>query len=159
MLPDAEAVMEPDGEMEDSVPEQHDMQLESPPAAKSSNVDSRPHQVKAPPSFKARPLDKAVLESSGDLGVPPAVKRSPTVVKEFNLSKRPSKSNKGIEGEIQHPSSPRRIRVGAATTESQSPKQQGRGRKAAQKASPTVGGTKLPSIKPSPIRVAPNHMA
>lgn len=36
--------------------------------------------------FKARPLNKAVLESAGDLGVPRIQKRDPTKPKEFSLS-------------------------------------------------------------------------
>jgi hypothetical protein len=36
--------------------------------------------------FKARPVNKKVMESAGDLGVPRVVKKAPTVQREFNLS-------------------------------------------------------------------------
>ena len=38
------------------------------------------------PSFKARPLNKRVMESAGDLGVPRIARAAPTVVNEFKFS-------------------------------------------------------------------------
>ncbi len=38
------------------------------------------------PPFKARPLNKRVMESAGDLGVPRIARAAPTVVNEFKFS-------------------------------------------------------------------------
>ena len=43
----------------------------------------------AKPVFKARPVNKAVMESVGDLGVPRIIKKAPTTVKEFSFASRP----------------------------------------------------------------------
>ena len=49
--------------------------------------------------FKARPVNKAILESAGDMGVPRVEKRAPTVHKEFALStsSRPSSARGKVE--------------------------------------------------------------
>ena len=48
-----------------------------------------------PTVFKARPVNKAILESAGDLGVPVVRKKPTTVVKEFALTS--ARSSKKVE--------------------------------------------------------------
>ena len=47
--------------------------------------------------FKARPVNRKVLESAGDLGVPVIRKKAPTVVKEFALTSARSTGSKKVE--------------------------------------------------------------
>ena len=64
-------------------------------------------KLKENTQFKARPVNKKVLESVGDLGVPRVQKKAPTVVKEFNLTARAAPSSareeahKPVEGSKQ----------------------------------------------------------
>ena len=41
-------------------------------------------------TFKARPLNRKIMSSAGDLGVPRVIKAKPTMIKPFSLSERPS---------------------------------------------------------------------
>jgi len=54
-------------------------------------------------TFKARPVNKAVLESAGDLGVPRVVKREVTSVKEFALSSTRPKPKPAAAPEQERP--------------------------------------------------------
>jgi hypothetical protein len=59
--------------------------LDPPPmfAGETTATDANAEQAY---QFKARPVNKKVMESAGDLGVPRVVKKAPTVQREFNLS-------------------------------------------------------------------------
>ena len=69
-----------------------------PPATQSSNTNTK---LKENTQFKARPVNKKVLESAGDLGVPRVAPKKLTVVKEFNLTARQPASAREITGSKQ----------------------------------------------------------
>ena len=100
-------------------------------------VLSESNKTNAPTGqFKARPVNKKIMESAGDLGVPRVAKKAPTVPREFNLTSRPTsartkkpepeeKAEKPIYssfGRCHPPPPPKPFRQAAAPVKKQTPR-------------------------------------
>ena len=67
-------------------------------AAVKSTAERELEYIASRPKFKARPVSRKVLESSGDLGVPRIQPRATTALREFNLSSASASRGKAARG-------------------------------------------------------------